>query len=145
MTRLAITTLALVLLWAAGAWAATSVQVDDVRFDTPRKPDFKQGAIELKRHPVFWESDGNWLISVESLDPDLGTSDNGGYVKPLYDLQWRLTKSRTWYEMRQQPQDVTSGAPGRGSFTMDWRVLLDITRDRPGRYRAELRFTISEM
>ncbi len=143
MKRTLFITLALVLWWAGGARAATEIKVDDIRFDTPRKQDFRQGEIELKRRPVEWASDAPWVITVEALDADLGRSDRGGYVKLLSDLQFRLSNGRTWYEMRQQPQEVNRGLAGQGSFMLDWRVLLDITQDRPGRYRAELRFTIS--
>lgn len=145
MTRTLITTLALVLLCAGWAQAATSVSVDDIRIKRPSKQDFRDGESKLERQPVKWESDTPWRITVESLDPNLGTSDYGGYTKLLSDLQWRLSNGRNWYEMRQQPQEVTTGEAGKGTFQMDWRVLLDITRDRPGRYRAELRFTISAL
>jgi hypothetical protein len=144
MTRTLLATLALLLCWMACAQAKTSVSVDDIRFDTPRKQDFRAGEARLDRQPIRWESDIPWLISVESLAPDLGRSNYGGYAKALSDLQFRLANDRTWTEMREQAQEVTTGNPGKGSFMLDWRVLLDITKDRPGRYSAELRFTISE-
>lgn len=135
--------LAIVLVGFTCAQARTSVSADDLIFKTPHKREFRDGESRLERQPVRWESDTAWSVTVESLDPDLGQSDQGGYFKPLSDLQYRLSTDRTWYELRRLPQEVATGAAGKGSFTLDWRVLLDIARDRPGHYRAKLRFTIS--
>ena len=145
MSRILISTLLLWLALSAAALADASISVEDLRFPSPRKQEYRDGEATLSRQPVYWESDAPWLVTLEALDGDLGRSDDGEWVKPLADLQFRLSKSRNWYALSQFPQEVERGTAGRGSFNMDWRVLLDIEKDRPGRYRADLLFTISEL
>ena len=145
MIRTLLIGLALALAAALSAHADSRVSMDDLRFSTPRRNDFRKGEQNLERQPVKWESDAAWLVIIEAVDAELGISDDGKYYKPLSDLQFRLSQNNTWIELRQQAQEFARGERGKGTFTVDWRVLLDITKDRPGRYRAELRLTITEL
>ena len=111
---------------------------------TAGENDFFAGQMLVRYHPVYWESDTPWIITVRSLDADLGMSDDGVYTKPLGDLQWKLSDERHWIEMRQDEEEVdSSSVTGSGAVTLDFRALLRWKQDRPGDYRATLRFTIT--
>lgn len=128
------------------ATAAQSVVVQDINFGTVDADDFTAGAIALSREPVWWESDTPWRITVESLDPNLGSSFDSGYIKPLGDLQFKFHAFSQWITMQQHPQVLKDCyETGSGTIYADWRIQLDWALDRPGQYGAELLFTISEL
>ena len=130
----------------APAYAGQGVTTYDLAFGEAGEREFQAGQVLRPREPLWWESDVPWRIMVEALDPYLGTSDDGSYVKPLGDLQFKLSEESQWTELRQQPQELKSSTQtGSGTFTVDWRVLLKLTHDRAGRYEATLRFTITAL
>ena len=133
-------------LFASPALSAEqSITVADINFGVVGEQEFIAGGAVLPRRPVAWESDVPWIITVESLDPNLGASDDGSYLKPLGDLEWKLSDDKRWKKMRQDPEIVLSGVEsGQGTILLDWRVMLFWTKDLPGQYRATLRFTIAE-
>lgn len=137
-----------VLVLPLPAHAAQAVVVQDINFGVVRKQDFNVGYSWLNRMPVWWESDTAWVITVESLDPNLGGSDDGSYTKSLDDLEFKLHKAtgNRWITMLEQPQVLDEGTnTGSGTIYVDWRMLLSWTADRPGLYGTTLLFTISEM
>ena len=134
-----------VWLVAQPAMAEMAIDVDDIAIVETGKNDFIVGQIIINREPVWWISDTPWRITVEALDHNLGSSDDGTYTKPLSDLQFKLSEESGWTAIRQFPEVLKeSNQTGRGSFTVDWRVLLEWQNDRPGRYETTLLFTISE-
>ncbi len=133
-----------VLLAARPALADQSISVSAINLGMAGEDDFYAGQIVVRYHPVYWESDIPWMITVRSLDADLGMSGDGSYIKPLADLQWKLSDENQWIAMRQDEEEVDSSSDtGSGAVTMDFRALLNWKRDRPGDYRATLRFTIT--
>lgn len=127
------------------ALAELRINVDDLAFGEAGEREFLDGQVVRLREPVWWESDAPWLIMVEALDPNLGVSDDGSYAKPLGDLQFKLSEESQWTRIRQDPEELKSSSElGSGLFTVDWRVLMQWTKDLPGDYAATLRFTILE-
>ena len=140
---LAAAAMTLLLTMAQAARAADTVDMRDLVFDSPAVADMEAGGVSLPREPVYWQSDGPWLITVEVLELNLGSSDDGRYLKPLGDLQFKRSEDAVWRSMEITPLVLASGgAGGKGSFLVDWRMALDWAKDRPGRYRATLRLTI---
>jgi hypothetical protein len=136
--------LALSALMAGRSLAAQSVTVSDLGFSTPAIAAYNLGYSTLSSIPVLWSSDSNWIIYVQSLDPNLGTSYQGGYTKPLSDLRFKLSSDSTYIPVQYLvDQPVNTGTAGNSSFSTDWKVLLNWTADRPGDYHAQLRFTIT--
>lgn len=135
----------LLLLSTFGAAAAeTMVSIDDIEFDEPDRHDFNAEYIELLHEPLWWESDGAFIIELTALDANLGTSHDGGYVKPLRDLWFKLHDETEWQQLEQYTQTVYAGdGGGSGTLYLDWRVALDWEADRPGDYEATLVFTVS--
>jgi len=128
----------------APALADQSISVSNINRGTAGEDEFRAGQALTLRQPVWWESDIPWRITVRSLNADLGMSDDGRYVKPLGDLQWKLSDERQWTKLRRDDEEMNaSDEPGSGVFSVDYRALLDWKRDRPGDYSAALRFTIS--
>ena len=127
------------------ALADTRVSATDLRFSPAGEAEFRDGQALLSREPLEWESDTAWRLYVESLDLSLGLSRDGRYEKGLADLQFRVSGDSQWWSLRTEPVFVAAGdAPGRGTLIVDWRMLLSWARDRPGTYRARLRFTIEQ-
>ena len=125
------------------ARADERVSVNDLRFDSPGDAEFDRGELALEHQELQWEYAAPWRLTVESLDTSLGVSDDGRYAKNVSDLQFKPSRNAEWVPMTNLPQVIAIGESGRGTLLLDWRVLLDWRRDRPGRYRTRLRFTIS--
>ena len=134
-----------VLAISRGAHAEQFISAGDINFGTVGEMEFAAGQAALPLQPVSWRSETNWIITVMSLDSDLGTSEDGAYVKPLRDLEWKVSTRSQWNAMRQSEETVETGSPGDGNLFLDWRVRLAWNKDRPGQYRTVLRFTISEL
>lgn len=107
--------------------------------------EFNQGYALSSRNYIYWTSSVPWRVTVLSLEPNLGTSDDGQYVKPLSDLHWKLSGIPNWTPIRTDEEVVIeSDEKGQGRFQVDYRLLLGWERDRPGTYGTTLRYTISE-
>jgi hypothetical protein len=120
--------------------------VGDITFGTVGEDEYLRGFAYLPDVPVYWQSDVPWIITVRSLDPDLGASHDGTYVKPLSDLMFRPSGEKNWRRMRQDAEEIASGTEtGEGTIYADFRVILKFQNDVPGRYRTTLIFTIEEL
>lgn len=108
--------------------------------------DFLAGYVIVPRLPIFWESDTPWTISVCSLTPDLGISDEADYAKPLDDLLWRQSDEQVWVPVSQDPEEVAwSLETGSGVVYIDVLVMLDWLTDAPGMYEGDILFTIEPL
>lgn len=114
--------------------ASLALSPANVTFVTPSVAEFEQGWVTFEGVIVEIDARGNfrWSLEIQATDPDLG-----GYGKPVSDLLWRTGGSGAWTPL------ATSGrvlASGRGSarVTVDFRVLLSWSRDRPGTYGTGL-------
>jgi hypothetical protein len=140
--------LAIVLLGSPAAWATQSITVSDIDLGIVGEGEFLAGHALVAAHAIFWASDTPWRITVSSLDPNLGTSDDGSYIKPLGDLLWKLSDEATWTPMTQDAEEldwsavVGEEAIGESAIHVDFVVLLDWLKDVPGRYGTKLVFTI---
>ena len=120
-----------------------SITVTDINIGIVGEDEFIAGYVLVGAHPIFWESDIPWRITVCSLDPDLGSSDDGMYIKPLDDLLWKLTDEQNWQPMVQEEEEIDwSTDTGDGLILLDFVVILDWEKDVPGQYGTYLVFTI---
>ncbi|MCX6646882.1 MAG: hypothetical protein NTY09_11115 [bacterium] len=120
-----------------------SIAVNDIVLGIVGETEFEAGYALLQNHPISWEDDVDWSITVRSLDADLGMSDGGLYTKLLSDLQWKLSTESVWIPMTQSDTEVDSDVAGSGVIYIDIKVLLDWVQDAPGSYQADLEFTIA--
>lgn len=126
--------------------ADPSVVADDLSFGVVGEDEFMDGYVLLPRIPVFWESDTAWRLTVSAVSPDLGISNDAGYIKPLDDLLWKLSDEEVWLPIRQDAEEVVwSTETGSGVVYVDIMVLLDWLADAPGEYRVDLVFTIGAL
>ncbi len=130
-----------VLLAPSTAHAAQSITEHDPVYMTATASDFNAGEKVALNNLIKWTSDVAWIITVKSLDNDLGSS--GGYTKPLSDLKWRRSTWPFWVTMTTTDADVGAGSPGSDQFNVDYKVLLSWALDIPGSYGATLQYTIS--
>ena len=107
--------------------------------------DFDTGEKVTSNNTMNWTSDVDWVVTVKSLDANLGQDDGLTYTKPLGDLLWKLSSNSTWTAITTSDATVTSDVFGGGSgnFDMDYKFLLAWSLDLPGSYGATLQFTIS--
>jgi len=111
--------------------------------DTVLESHLQAGEIFFTANTLNWTSDVDWLVSVTSLDADMGQSDDMSYTKPLSDLGWKLAASGSYTTMTTTEATVTTGAIGSGNFDVDYRVALDWVNDKPGDYGVTVRYTIT--
>ncbi len=137
------------LIGSPAAWAAQSITIDDINIGTVGEDEFFAGYAFIPSRAIFWESDTPWRITVRSLDPDLGMSDNGTYIKPLGDLHWKLSDEEIWLPITQENKEIEWGTKTgeglMGVVYVDFAVLLDWLKDVPGQYGTELVFTIESL
>ena len=108
--------------------------------------EFMQGYVLIPRIPIFWESSEPFSLSVSSIDPVLGVSDDASYSKPLEDLQWKLSDEPDWFPLRQELEEMfRSTDTGSGVIYIDVIIELDWLTDAPGEYRTDLVFTIGSI
>ena len=122
-----------------------NVTTGDLEFGVLDEEDMISGYAIVTDHPIFWKSNAPWTISVSSLNPDLGSSDDGSYIKPLGDLQWRLSGSGndSWTSLSESPDEIKwENDTGTGIVYVDFRLILEWADDVPGDYSAELQFSI---
>jgi hypothetical protein len=140
--------LAIASLLLASPVAATelSITVNDINFGIVGEDEFLAGYALVPAHAIFLESDIPWRVTVRSLDPDLGMSDDGMYIKPLGNLLWKLTDEQSWQPMAQEPEEVDwSVDTGEGLVLVDFVVILDWEKDVPGEYEARIVFSIESL
>ena len=83
-----------------------------------------------------------WTVQVHAIEPNMGKSNDGTYVKPLSDFLLRVNGGR-FFSIAQFDQPVASGERGVYKLTLDYRVKLDPTSYRPGNYGLTLVYTIT--
>jgi len=130
-------------IWSAPALADQTVSADRINLGIVGEEEFNNGYVVITKLPVYWESDVPWRLTVSSIDPDMGMSNDTRSVKPLDDLRWKPSDEQVWLPVRQDSEEVAWGADaGSGVIYIDVMVLLDWLTDAPGEYRTSLVFTI---
>ena len=135
----------LLFLLAVPASAVETITVhSDVNLNATTT-DLDAGEKTSTNNTINWTADVDWIVTVKSLDANLGQSDDLAYTKPLSDLLWKLSSNPTWTTLTTTDATVTSGGVGGGSgnFDVDYNFLLTWSNDRPGTYDATLQYTIS--
>ncbi|HDS30737.1 MAG TPA: hypothetical protein ENN67_06810 [Firmicutes bacterium] len=123
--------------------AEASVSSNDMVYGIAGEKEFINGFALLRSHAIFWTSETAWRISVHSLDPHLGISDDGMYTKPLGDMVWKKSDEGDWKPMTQDFAEADwSTESGEGVLYLDFAILLDWEKDTPGQYGARIVFTI---
>ena len=132
-----------ILLFSPAAWADQTISVNDMSLGPATEDDYVAGQIYIHAQPISWQSDVPWRITVRSVNPNLGVSDDGSYIKPLTDLMWKLSDDVTWTPLTQEENEIKySPDTGQGVVYVDFLLTLDWLKDIPGNYGAELVFTI---
>jgi hypothetical protein len=141
-------TLATFLIGLAGQALADTdgwnVDVNDVYFGTVTQADFQTGWKYKNQHIITWKAPRPWKVTIKSVSPNLGQSNDGSYTKPIADLQFKLSNLSSWTTTTTQDQILSRGARGQGTFYTDFRAKLRWAYDRPGDYGCTLQFTISK-
>ena len=105
--------------------------------------DFDAGEKVSSSNTINWWATNDWIITVKSLDANLGQSDDLSYTKPLSDLLWQLSSGGSWASITTTDATVTTGTAGTSSFDVDYKFLLSWTADKPGSYGATFQYTIT--
>ena len=134
--------LTLVLVFPHCTFAAQGVTAHSQVNMNATASDFNAGYKYTSEHSIDWSSSEDWEITIKSLTSDLGDSTDSTYTKSLNDLQWKLSTSETWNTMTTNENSVTTGVSGAGSITIDYRVQLSWSSDKPGNYSASIEFKI---
>jgi hypothetical protein len=133
----------LFLMTAKGANAAQTITVHSNISLTATASDLSAGEMQELTNLIQWSSDTSWIITIKSLNADMGQSDDFSYTKLLSDLKWKLTGLPTWNTMTTSDATVKLGSTGSGSFNVDYKVLLSWANDKKGTYCATIQYTIS--
>lgn len=83
-----------------------------------------------------------WAVKVHAVEPNMGTSNDRTYVKPLSDLMLRANRGE-FLPISQFDQTVASGVRGAYKLTIDYKVKLNSASYRPGNYGVTLVYTIT--
>ncbi len=132
-----------VLLTPSTVQAAQSITEHAPVNMTATASDFNAGEKVAPNNLIQWTSDIAWIITVKSLDSDLGQSNDFSYTKPLSDLKWKRSTWPFWLTMTTTDANVSAGSSGSGQFNVDYKVLLSWSADIPGSYGATIQYTIS--
>ena len=133
------------VLYTLPAEAAQSITAPSDIALNPGVADFNAGEKVSANNTIDWTSDVDWIVTVKSLNANLGPSDDLTYIKPLSDLLWKLSAGSSWTEVTTADVTVQTGpiGGGSGSFDMDFKFLLAWSLDKPGTYSTTLQFTIT--
>lgn len=94
-------------------------------------------AVELKV-----VSNTAWVLLLSTVNVDMGTSDDGSYVKPIEDFQVRAG-NRPYVSLSHEGQKLLSGPPGVFFPTLDYRTIANPDTYRPGTYSIEVVYMIT--
>ncbi len=110
------------------------VRPTTISVPTPTAADFDTGWIaadpaQVRVNPRGSKNRG-WELCLRAEGPTMGGS------KPISDFQFRREGSTTWTPLTMGDQLLASGEKGRW-VNLEFRVLLDWSRDLPATYRAD--------
>jgi hypothetical protein len=115
------------------------------RFDLnqPAEIDFARGYIE-KQGSLTLVATSNipWTVKVHAIESDMGTSNDGTYVKPLSDFSLRAN-GRPYSSVTRFDQPLASGDRGAHTLVIDYRVLTEQEFYKEGDYGLTLVYTIT--
>ncbi|MGQ9477429.1 MAG: hypothetical protein ACUVRH_02945 [Candidatus Bipolaricaulia bacterium] len=109
----------------------------------PSEADLERGYREIPRAlTLIAASNVHWRLAVRAAEPDLGRSYDGSYTKPLSDFQLRVG-SEPYLPISNADQVIAHGPSGRKKVEVDYLILFDRERHRPGDYHVTLTYTIT--
>lgn len=115
------------------------------RFDLhqPTEIDFARGYIEKQRAlTLVATSNIPWTVKVHAVEPDMGTSDDGAYVKPLSDFSLRANGG-SYSSVARFDQLLANGDRGAHTLVIDYKVLTEQESYKEGGYGLTLVYTIT--
>jgi hypothetical protein len=108
----------------------------------PNEEDLARGYLEVEGAlTLIARSNTNWRLTIRTPDADLGRSYDRSYVKPLSDFQLRLA-GKEYLSISNSDQALTTGTRGQHELGIDYRVLFNREKYRPGDYGVMLIYTI---
>ena len=115
------------------------------RFDLhrPTAIDFARGYIEVQTAlTLIATSNIPWTVKVHAVEPDMGTSDDGTYVKPLSDFSLRANDG-AYSSVTRFDQSLACGDRGLHRLVIDYKVLTERESYKEGDYGLTLVYTIT--
>jgi hypothetical protein len=109
----------------------------------PSEADLERGYREIpKALTLIAASNVHWRLAVRAAEADLGRSYDGTYTKPLSDFQVRAG-DEPYRPISTTDQVIAHGPSGRHKVEVDYLILFDRERHRPGDYHVTLTYTIT--
>jgi len=115
------------------------------RYDLPKPDasDFAAGFIEDDGVLVLnAASNIPWTVKVHAVEPDMGTSYDGSYTKPISDFMVRADGG-SFFSISTFDQVLASGTRGSYLLSVDYRVKVEEETHKDGDYGLTLIYTIT--
>jgi len=111
----------------------------------PTPQDLNRGFIEqLNAVELKIVSNIAWVLLVSTDNNNLGTSDDGTYIKPIDDFQLRAGVG-PYISLSQKSQKLMEGSPGVLIPSIDYKLLTDSDTFHPGNYKVEVIYMITSL
>ena len=109
----------------------------------PTDADFAAGYIEEQGAlTLVTASNIPWTVQVHALESDMGSSDDGTYVKPLSDFSLRANGG-AYFAVTRFDQTVANGDVGTHTLAIDYKVQTERESYKDGDYGLTLVYTIT--
>jgi hypothetical protein len=108
--------------------------------------DLDKGAIEaLNTATATVSSNVPWQVTIQSEDPDMGNVEDT--IKPLSDFLWKKSGDADYTAITTSGQVINSNSEyaDHQKTSLDYKMIVGWTRDKPGTYGLTLRFTMSTL
>jgi len=127
-------------LWAFAYPNTLSVEINRYNFSSPGVADYDRGYLEARQATTLnINSQDNWQLTVQTNNSDLGV-----YGKPVTDFWWRKSNSGFSFQpITAQETVVDTGTAGNYVITVDYKMLLNWGRDKPGSYILVLIYNLT--
>ncbi len=130
-------------LTIAGSADTDTTVVSHYVLPQPTESDFAVGYIEEEGAlSLIAASNIPWTVRVHALEPNMGMSDDGTYVKPLSDFSLRANGS-PYFSITSFDQTLASGGVGAHPLIIDYKVKTEKESYKSGDYGLTLVYTIT--
>lgn len=148
------TTVTVEISWTVLPFQSLSIAGDDSgdatvysRFDLrqPTEADFAVGYIEeCSALTLNAASNIPWTVKVHALESDMGTSDDGTYIKPLTDFSLR-SNGGPYSSITGCDRTLAGGDTGEHTLVIDYKVDTEKETHKGGDYGLTLVYTITSI
>lgn len=130
-------------LTISGVAAAETSVVSHYDLRQPTEADFALGYIE-ENGALTLSAASNipWVVKVHALEPNMGRSDDGTYVKPLSDFSLRANGG-SYFSITTFDQTLATGGVGVHPILIDYKVKTEKDSYKQGDYGLTLVYTIT--